>query len=364
MSSSSSELRRRLTSVNKAEKLIDAMRLVAAARIRSSSLSALRTRPFAEKLQAMMASLLAAMERDGHDALHAARGPVSRDAYGVLADDRVRIDSPAQKALMDRLYLVADVQQHQARTVCLVVVGADKGFCGTYNRDINARALARANALIAEGLVVELVCVGKVAAAFFARNSPVGVRVREVILRGAGSAGNGEAAAELCDVLLTAFIACDVDRVEVIYTRFVSILSNAPSVRTLIPLTPSGIESLGDELFELTTSHGHLSTKANAGHVSEEMAHSNSLLAKLKIDADDAALLLNAMLPMYVNSQVTRILRESLASEHASRMTAMSAATDNARDLGAQLKQKYNRERQARITKEVIEVSAHTGICV
>lgn len=68
MMSSRAELRRRIPSVNSAEKVIAAMRLVAAARIRSSQVGALRTRPFAEKLQAMLASLLEAIARDGHDA--------------------------------------------------------------------------------------------------------------------------------------------------------------------------------------------------------------------------------------------------------------------------------------------------------
>lgn len=373
--SQGAELRRRLASVNSAEKLIDAMRLVAAARIRSSSQSALRTRPFAEKLQAMLASLLAAMERDGHDALHAAGGRARGDAYGILSDDRVVVDDDVQRALMDRLHLAASRSSSRAasddiQTVCIVVIGADKGFCGTYNRDVIARAAARARFLKQQGLQVEFVCVGRVASSFFYRNAAAnGVSVRHAVeYSGSGLNASTDAAAQVCDTLLTSFISGEVDRVEVVYTRFVSILSNTPSLRTLIPLTPSGIESLGDELFELTSANGRLSTKPSCGngvHHQDERIQtntSNEILAKLQLDPKEAALLLNAMLPMYMNSQLVRILRESLASEHASRMNAMSAATDNARDLAERLKIRYNKERQARITKEIIEVSMHSVV--
>jgi len=374
MSSGSSDLRRRLASVNSAEKLIDAMRLVAAARIRSSSQSALQTRPFAEKLQAMLSSLIAAMERDGHDALHAAGAAQSRNnVYAVLADDTVRIDTPAQKALLDRLYLAAAVQRVPIKSVCLVVVAADKGFCGTYNRDVISRAAQRARFLVEQGLKVEVITVGKIAANFFKRHSPYGVVLRKTLPDNTGdndnrnnnsssAARDARLAGELCDSVLTSFIAGDTDRVEVVYTRFVSMLANSPSARTLIPLTPSGIESLGDELFELTSTKGRFSTRPhNANHNHGEPGDSD-ILAKLQIQPDEAALLLNAMLPMYVNSQLTRILRESLASEHASRMTAMSAATDNAREVAHALKVRYNKERQARVTKEILEVSAHSSM--
>lgn len=354
MSAASAELRRRLASVNSAEKLIDAMRLVAAARIRASSAAALRTRPFAEKLQAMLSSLLAAMARDGHDALHAASGRARFDAYAVLADDRVSMGANAQRALMDRLHLVCATPARAVRTVCIVVVAADKGFCGTFNRDVISRAAARARFLKDEGLEVELVCVGKIAAAFFARTTTIPIRHAVEL---SGSAASSDASSELCDVLLTSFIAAEVDRIEIVYTRFVSILCNTPSVRTLVPVTPSGIESLGDEMFELTSIDGHLSTRP-CPHESDVTLMSG-VPAQLELDPNEAAVLLNAMLPMYVNSQLVRILRESIASEHASRMNAMSAATDNARNIADALKIKYNKERQARITKEVIEVTAN-----
>lgn len=353
--STSADLRRRLASVHSAEKLIDAMRLVAAARIRASSESALRTRPFAEKLQEMLASLVAAMARDGHDALHAAGGRARDDAYAVLCGERVAIDPSAQRALMDRLRHVLAQPARPVRTVCLLVVAADKGFCGTYNRDVIARAASRARFLAQEGLAVELVTVGKVASSFFGRRPEFVVRHA---VEAAAHGASGDVSAELVDVLLSGFIGGEFDRVEAVYTRFVSILSNAPSVRTLVPLTPSGIESLGDEIFELTSSNGHLSVQPSDRCHAPGWERRRKAGPRLELEAGEAALLLNAMLPMYVNSQLVRIVREATASEHASRMSAMSVATDNAREVADSLRMRYNRERQAKITTEIIEVTA------
>merc|ERR1711937_412985 len=68
--------------------------------------------------------------------------------------------------------------------------------------------------------------------------------------------------------------------------------------------------------------------------------------------------LLNAILPLYLNGQLLRVLQESVASELASRMSAMQSATDNAKDLQGRLEQKMNRARQAKITQELMEIIA------
>ena len=75
----------------------------------------------------------------------------------------------------------------------------------------------------------------------------------------------------------------------------------------------------------------------------------------------DPVQILDALLPLYLNSQVLRSLQESLASELAARMQAMNNASDNAKDLGKRITQKYQRNRQAKITKELIELSAGAG---
>ena len=75
----------------------------------------------------------------------------------------------------------------------------------------------------------------------------------------------------------------------------------------------------------------------------------------------DPVQILDALLPLYLNSQVLRSLQESLASELAARMQAMNNASDNAKELGKKVSGKYQRQRQAKITTELIELTAGAG---
>jgi F-type H+-transporting ATPase subunit gamma len=280
---------------------------------------------------------------------------------------------------MDRLYLaLLDVRpaaaavgpppprDPAAAATVLVVVAGDRGFCGPYNKDVLARAAARAAAIRASHprRSVELVLVGCVAAGFFARTAP-GTPVTLAV--DAGRPGSVAATvAHVCDAVLSAFIGGGVERVEVIYTRFTSLVSNAVAVRTLLPVTPSGLEVPDDEVFQLTSRDGRLAVAPRAVDRSprvavavgrERRARGDRPPPRYAVSEEGAVLLLNAMLPMYVHSQLTRMLRDAVAAELACRMQAMNAANDNCNDISKSLKDRYNRERQAMITAEVIMVA-------
>lgn len=353
MSSAAQELRRRITTVTAAEKLVSALRLVAAARIRSSSHAALRTRPFAEELQAVLSRLIQhIITRQIHlpSIAHSAHIPNLHDLHGpVLADPLV------QKALMDRLYLALLDSHTGPGSTLLTVVTADKKFCGSYNKEVLCRAVRRIRELEAAGKAVELVVVGRIARTFFEYHMPR-LRIRTYVPIGR-SPDAEQTATQLSHTLLSEFIAGGVERVEIVYTRFISLISSTPSARTLLPLTPTGLESVGDEIFQLvlTTRNGRLTAKRVPANVA--MPDLSDMF--YGISDDEAVLLLNSMLPMYVTSQVIRIVREAIASEQAARLAAMTAATDNARDLATGLRRKYHKERQARITNEIIEVVAN-----
>merc|ERR1712146_173728 len=141
--------------------------------------------------------------------------------------------------------------------------------------------------------------------------------------------------------------------VELMYTSFISMISSVPSVRTIIPLSPQGIESEGDEIFKLTSKNGEMAiTKEKL----EKAAPKE--FAPDMIFEQEPSQLLNAILPLYLNGQLLRVLQESVASELASRMSAMQSATDNAKDLQSRLELKMNRARQAKITQELMEIIA------
>lgn len=345
---SSSDLRRRMTSVTTAQKLISALRLVAAARIRAASSSALSARPFAQEVAAVLQALVANIRCRSIFVEHIAPalGPEARLRRIYLAMLR-----PSGSAPLD-----------EGSTTLLVVITADKGFCGQYNKSVLTKAAARIEKLSLTSSV-ELVVIGKVATAYFQRMYPdIPVRFSAPVGPTRGAHALGE---QLSDVLMNEFVVGGVHRIEVLYTRFMSLMSSCASLRTLIPVEPTGHEGEGDELLNvtITSRNGCISTTSISGGKQEGTDHVGSTFADPRspplynISDDEAVSLLNAMLPMYVRSQLVRIICESIAAEQACRLSAMSSADTNARDVERALKRRYHRERQAHITASIFEVS-------
>merc|ERR1711988_421971 len=130
-------------------------------------------------------------------------------------------------------------------------------------------------------------------------------------------------------------------------------ISSVPTVRTLIPLLPTGMEMEGDEIFKLTSKDGDLSVTKEKVPAAEPAEFAPDMIFE-----QEPSQLLNAILPLYLNGQILRTLQESLASELAARMSAMQAATDNAKELQGKLESEMNRARQAKITQELMEIIA------
>jgi len=287
-------------SVKNTQKITDAMRLVAAAKVRRAQDAVLRTRPFSEVLQKVLGNLI----------------------------DRLAAEFTDLPLL----------KQRTAQKVLLVVVTGDRGLCGGYNTYIIKKTESRLRELTAAGVDVELVTIGNKGNTYFKR--------RDTPIRRAFACGQAPTAKEASDIseqLLAEFISEDVDRVELIYTRFVSLIASEASVRTLLPLEPQGLEAEGDEIFQLTSQDGKFSVEKNPADMLFEQ---------------DPLQILNAILPLYLNGQILRSLQESVASELAARMSAMSSASDNAKELGKNLALTYNRGRQAAITQELSEICA------
>jgi len=262
--------------------------------------------------------------------------------------------------------------------VLLIVVGADRGFCGPYNRLILTKVDARIAHLRATcpADTLEALAVGVTALAHLRRCHP-DVTVRGAVPLGRPR-GTAATATRICDAVLVDFAVGRIDRVEVLYTRFVSLLLNRPAIRTLLPLTPTGLEAPDDEVFSLTSEGGQFALAPIPPHVGASApdvvlpggaggaAASSSRSPPPPppppppplpfLEEPDGVLLLNALVPMYINSQLTRMLREALAAELASRLGAMTAARDNAQALGKRLTAEYNRARQAGITTELMDI--------
>merc|ERR1711998_633588 len=160
-------------------------------------------------------------------------------------------------------------------------------------------------------------------------------------------------ATEISNDLLSSFYAGDFDRVELIYTTFVSMISSVPSIRTIVPLLPGGIEMEGDEIFKMSTKDGQIAIEKEAIDAAAPKEFAPDMIFE-----QEPSQLLNAILPLYLNGQLLRTLQESVASELANRMSAMQSATDNAKELQNRLELEMNRAHQAKITQELMEIIA------
>lgn len=301
-------IRDRIDSVKNTKKITEAMRLVAAAKVRRAQEQVTATRPFADTLAQVL--------------------------YGL--QNRLRfedIDLPLLK-------------QREVKTVGLLVITGDRGLCGGYNTNIIKKAEQRAAELKAQGINYTYITVGRKAGQYFQRrNESIAQKYigLEQIPTAKDSAG-------ISDEILSLFLSNTVDRVELIYTRFVSLINSKPVIQTLLPLTPQGLEVKDDEIFRLTVRGGAFQVERNT------VANSANSLPKEMIFEQDPVLILDSLLPLYINNQLLRSLQESAASELAARMTAMSNASENAKELMKTLTLSYNKARQSSITQQILEV--------
>ena len=160
-------------------------------------------------------------------------------------------------------------------------------------------------------------------------------------------------ASEVSREMLNKFLDGETDKVELIYTQFVSLIASAPKLKTLLPLSKTGLEAAEDEMFELTTEDGELAVETTPLYAPEAKE-----FPKDTIFEQDPIAILNGILPLYLDGQILRSLQEAVASELASRMQSMQSASDNAKDLKKSLSQTYNRIRQAGVTQEILEIVA------
>lgn len=301
-------IRDRIQSVKNTKKITEAMRLVAAAKVRRAQEQVIATRPFADRLAQVL--------------------------YGL--QNRLRFEDANLPLL----------KQREVRSVGLLVISGDRGLCGGYNANIIRRAEQRAKELKAEGRDYKFILVGRKAIQYFQRrNQPI-----DATYSGLEQVPTAAEASRIADELLSLFLSEGVDRVELVYTKFVSLISSRPVTQTLLPLTPQGLESQDDEVFRLTSRSGSFEVSR------EKVKTEFQAFPRDMLFEQDPAQILDALLPLYLNNQLLRALQESAASELAARMTAMNSASDNATELIGTLTLSYNKARQAAITQEILEV--------
>ena len=246
------------------------------------------------------------------------------------------------------------------KNVALVVITGDRGLCGSFNAGIIKMAENRIAELTDLGLDCTVISVGQKGNSYFRRRNrtPVVTVDRFVVVGGFPTAKEAQV---IADDVFSLFVSEEVDKVELLYTKFVSFVESEPVIQTLLPLSVKGevfdengnsVDAMEDELFRLTTKGGKLSVERE--NVKTEKVEFPPYLEF----EQDPVQILDALMPLYMNSQILRALQESMASELAARMSAMSNATENAVALQKSLSVSYNRERQAKITGEILEIVA------
>ncbi len=277
------DLRVRIAATKATQKITKAMQMVAASKLRRAQAAAEAARPYAERMCKVLSSIAAAVA--GSDS-----------APRLLAGTG-----------SDKVHL-------------LVVCTAERGLCGPFNSSIVRLARDKANALIADGKEVKILCVGR--KGYEQLRRLFGKQIIETIeLRGVRAIGF-EQADMIAKKILTLFDQGTFDVATLFFSRFKSVIAQIPTAQQIIP-----------PVFE----EGETVSAAYEYEPEEE-----EILAEL--------------LPRNLSVQVFRALLENAASEQGARMSAMDNATRNAGEMIRKQTLTYNRTRQAMITKELIEI--------
>ena len=311
------EIRDRIVSVKNTRKITEAMRLVAAAKVRRAQDQVLKSRPFADKLARVLQNI----------------------------QTRMQFETSESPLLSKR----------DVKTISLVCITADRGLCGGYNTNIIKKVELRYSELVNQGFKTNLILVGKKAISYFQnRKDKYTIKNTFKELEQVPTAKDSEG---ITSDVLAEYLSESADRVEIIYTKFITLVSCEPVVQTLLPLDPQGIAKEDDEIFRLTTKNSRLRVeKTNLSKTEGDKLPSDIVFEQ----SPDQ--LLDSLLPLYLQNQILRALQESAASELACRMTAMNNASDNAKELANNLNLTYNKARQAAITQEILEVVGGSSI--
>ncbi|MBS4103415.1 F0F1 ATP synthase subunit gamma [Tsukamurella paurometabola] len=297
------ELRSRIRSVNSTKKITKAQELIATSRITKAQARVAAAKPYAEEMTSVLSE---------------------------LASKSGSLDHPLL------------TERANPKRAAILVVSSDRGMCGGYNSNVLRETRELIQLLKDEGKEPVLYVMGQKGLDYF--------RFRGQDVAGAwtgfsqqphhsDAAAATETLVKLFETGSQEYVTIDgvethgVDELHIVYTRFVSMLSQNPEVRRMAPLVVEESDATGED-------------EAVARNFTFEPS------------ADS---LLSSLLPRYIATRVFAALLDSAASENAARRTAMKAATDNANELAVSLSREANQLRQAQITQEISEIVGGAG---
>jgi F-type H+-transporting ATPase subunit gamma len=347
------DLRRRIRSVKNTRQITKAMKMVSAAKLRRAQERAMLARPYARMISNVLESLV---RRTG---------------------DSLEVMHPL---LVER----------EEKNVLVIVVAGDKGFAGAFNSNIVKAAQSFINSRRAQGQNIDVEPVGRKARDTFRKRYPIAIYEKkeehydndlathfEIIRHRAQpieTTGDHPtillkiAIDEVSDMshdIIERYTRAEIDSVYVVYNEFKSVISQRVVVEKLLPIRKLGSQEItvAEEMTE--------EQKEAAGHAAKTAGVSLTIPEESVIESEAKKFgtadvdyifdqsperLFRHLMPKYITTQIFHAMLESVAAEHAARMTAMDSATNNAGEMIDALSLTMNRVRQAAITKEIIEI--------
>ena len=288
------DIRNRIKSVKNTQKVTKAMKMVSAAKLRRAQDRILALRPYATKLRGIIGNVISIVEPEN---------------------------------IPSRL-----IEQREVNNVLLVLVTSNRGLAGPFNANIQKRTQQFIQENYAEKAAndsLHMLCMGKKGEEYFRRRGINTLKGNRDVFTNLSFEGVNE----IVDEIFEAFEKGTYDKVYLAFNEFKNVMVQNQIVETFLPLSVDSLDA-GEE------SEGE--SMQNADYIFEP----------------DREAILKDLIPKALRLQLFRAVLESNAAEQGARMVAMDKATENAEELLKELKIKYNKARQAAITKEILEISA------
>ncbi len=276
------DIKRKIDAVKKTSQITKAMNMVAAAKLRGAQANMEKFHPYAEKFSEVIRRLASGVE--------------DASAYALICP------------------------REEVKRIGLVLVTADRGLCGSFNNNLIMRAEKFIKEKEAEGCEVTLIAAGRKGGDYFRRRK-VNLQKRMTGLLNNPSYADAN---ELGRELIESFESGAFDEVYVIYSHFLSMVKQIPTMVKVLPIVPEK-EEAKEGYFEYLFEPSHEA-------------------------------LLTDLLPNFVFIQILEFFYQTAVGEHAARMAAMENATSNCKELVRTLTLTYNKARQAGITKELMDI--------
>jgi len=346
------DLRRRIRSVRNTRQITKAMKMVSAAKLRRAQERAISSRPYAS----MLASVLESLKR------------------------RAEIYDPETGEVRHPLLLT-----RPEKKILLVVVSGDKGFAGAFNANIFKAA---ANFISENGeKAIDVEAIGRKGRDLFRRRYPAAqfadkteedqrperARSSQIEVVAGPTAAlekiNYDAIREVSHEIISLYTHEEIDAAYLVYNEFKSVIQQRVVVERLLPILSLSVREIEraeeptleerERAAEAALSAGVSLYPQEAAAAQQQLENETKNFGTAEVDyiyEQPPAEIFADVLPRYVTSQLYHATLESIAAEHAARMTAMDSATNNASDMIDSLTLTMNRVRQAAITKEIIEI--------